>query len=68
MLFTAALLATGALLHGSATAPRSMSHRSTAVAMSGAYDFSARDLRSGEVVDLARYQGKVSLVVNVASK
>ena len=36
--------------------------------MSGAYDFSARDLKTNDVVELSKYQGKVSLVVNVASK
>lgn len=33
-----------------------------------AYDFFARDLRSGDSVPLADYAGQVSLVVNVASK
>ena len=36
--------------------------------MSGAYDFSARDLKTNDVVELSKYKGKVSLVVNVASK
>ena len=33
-----------------------------------AYDFSARDLKTNDVVELSKYKGKVSLVVNVASK
>ena len=33
-----------------------------------AYDFSARDLKTNDVVELSKYKGKVSLVVNVDSK
>jgi glutathione peroxidase-family protein len=37
--------------------------------MSGAYDnFSLRDLRTGDVRELSECAGKVSLIVNVASK
>ena len=41
--------------------------RGGSVAMS-AYDFSARDLKTGQVTELSQYEGKVSLIVNVASK
>jgi len=34
----------------------------------GAYGFSVRDLDSNEQVDLSKYKGSVSLIVNVASK
>lgn len=40
----------------------------SAVQMSGAYDFSAKDLKTNANVDLKQYEGQVSLVVNVASK
>ena len=33
-----------------------------------AYDFSARDLATGDVVELSEYAGSVSLFVNVASQ
>ena len=31
-------------------------------------EFSLRDLKTGAVTDLDQYEGKVSLIVNVASK
>jgi len=34
----------------------------------GAYGFSVRDLESNNEVDLSKYKGSVSLIVNVASK
>lgn len=34
----------------------------------GAYSFSANDLDTNKAVDLSKYKGSVSLVVNVASK
>jgi glutathione peroxidase len=70
MALVAALLSTGALLSGSHSAARFSCRRapSPTASAAGAYGFSARDLRSGDVVDLAKYEGKVSLIVNVASK
>ena len=68
MLFVAALLATGALLHGSPASVRTIRGGASAAQMKGAYDFSIRDLKSGEVQELSQYQGSVSLMVNVASK
>ena len=48
---------------------RSNSHSArAAVQLSGAYDFSAKDLESNKLVELSQYEGQVSLVVNVASK
>ena len=41
-----------------------MGHRA---AMSGAYDFSARDLKTNDVVQLDQYEGQVALIVNLAS-
>ena len=38
------------------------------MAMSGAYDFSAKTLLGSKLVELSEYDGKVSLIVNVASK
>ena len=64
-MLAAALLATGALLHGT-PARRAACHASPV--MSGAYDYSCRDLRTGAVQPLDAYEGKVSLIVNVASK
>ncbi len=69
-MLVAALLATGALLHPGAS-PRCTSSRAArapAAVMAGAYDFSVRDLKSGAVTNLADFEGKVSLVVNVASR
>ena len=34
----------------------------------GAYGFNVRDLDSNDAVDLSKYEGSVSLMVNVASK
>ena len=69
MLVVAALLTTGALLHSGHGNSMARSGSRTAVAtMSGAYDFSARDLRTGNVQELSAYEGKVSLIVNVASQ
>ena len=42
--------------------------RGGAVAMSSAYDFSAKKLGSTTSDSLSEYEGKVSLIVNVASK
>ena len=67
-MLAAAVFATGALLHGSAASRGAVRGATTAVRMSGVYDFSARDLRTGNVQELSEYEGKVSLVVNVASK
>jgi len=48
---------------------RAAQSRGGAIGMkASAYDFFARDLRSGDSVPLADYAGQVSLVVNVASK
>ena len=62
-------LATGALLHGGSAVRGAAlrSGRAGAAAMS-VYDFSLRDLRTGEARELSEFQGKVSLMVNVASK
>jgi glutathione peroxidase-family protein len=35
--------------------------------MSGAYDFSARDFKTNDVVQLDQYEGQVALIVNLAS-
>ena len=67
-MLVAALLCAGALLHGSGPAVSRVSGRAPAAQMSGAYDFTVRDLKSGDVTNLADYEGRVSLVVNVASK
>ena len=34
----------------------------------GAYGFNVRDLDTNDAVDLSKYEGSVSLIVNVASK
>jgi len=36
--------------------------------MSGAYDFSAKRLGTDASTDLSEFEGKVALIVNVASK
>ena len=61
-----ALLTAGALLHGGSRAHTGMT-RSGRAAMSGAYDFSARDLKTNDVVQLDQYEGQVALIVNLAS-
>ena len=54
-MLVAALLATGALLHGGAAPTRGC--RSPAAAMmAGAYDYSARSLSTGDVTPLADYE------------
>jgi len=61
---TGALLRSGSALRGGHTASRA-----GVATMSGAYDnFSLRDLRTGDVRELSEFAGKVSLIVNVASK
>ena len=70
MLAFATLAASASLLSARA-APKTLGANVASrafVAMSSAYDYSARDLRTGGVVELSQYEGKVSLVVNVASK
>ena len=42
--------------------------RHSSPAMAGAYDFSAKKLGASSSTDLSEYEGKVSLIVNVASK
>ena len=54
-------------------APTIVRHVSTASVVGAghsmsAYDYNARGLRTGNTVDLKEFEGKVSLVVNVASK
>ena len=66
-MLVASLLATGALLRSSPVRHASSVSRYASVHMS-AYSFSARDLRTGKVRELSEFEGKVSLVVNVASK
>ena len=61
-----ALLTAGALLHGGSRAQSGLT-RSGRAAMSGAYDFSARDLKTNDVVQLDQYEGQVALIVNLAS-
>ena len=61
-----ALLTAGALLHGGSRAHSGLT-RSSRAAMSGAYDFSARDLKTNDVVQLDQYEGQVALIVNLAS-
>ena len=61
-----ALLTAGALLHGGSRAHTGLA-RSGRAAMSGAYDFSARDLKTNDVVQLDQYEGQVALIVNLAS-
>ena len=71
------LLAAGTLLVSSASgfALSSASHASVssrravdAVVMKGAYDFSAKRLGTDATVNLSEFEGKVALIVNVASK
>ena len=48
---------------------RSMATTATVSGLSmSAYDYNAKDLRSGKNVELKEFEGKVSLIVNVASK
>ena len=42
--------------------------RTAVPALSGAYGFRARELISGNDVEMSDYKGQVSLVVNLASK
>ena len=55
-----------AQLHGGSRAQSGLT-RSGRAAMSGAYDFSARDLKTNDVVQLDQYEGQVALIVNLAS-
>ena len=68
MLALSSVLSTAFVLHGVAP-PRgpTMAVRMMAKPTS-AYDFSARDLATGDVVELSEYAGSVSLFVNVASQ
>lgn len=43
-------------------------HSSSHAVKMSAYDFNARDLDTDQDVSLSKYKGKVSLIVNVASK
>ena len=68
MLTLATVCAAGYTLRG----PASMMHARSSHAMNvqmkaSAYDFSARDLKTNEVVELSTFDQKVSLAVNVAS-
>jgi len=70
MLSTALLLPTAFSLRGPAPFARRFATANVvapSVTMSSAYDFSARDLKTNEVVEFSTFKNKVSLVVNVAS-
>jgi hypothetical protein len=66
MFATASLLATRGTPLGAMRSARSL--LSMSASSKGAYGFSAVDLESGSPVELSKYDGHVSLVVNVASK
>ena len=57
-----------ALSSGSRHASVSSRRAVDAVVMKGAYDFSAKRLGTDATVNLSEFEGKVALIVNVASK
>ena len=67
MLLVAASLLSSALVLHPAPPARAAPMRMMA-SPSSAYDFSARDLDTGNVVELSKYYDSVCLFVNVASR
>ena len=70
LLTSVSLLTSGALLAPRVGLVRPATMRASSATMcdSGFYSFTARSLDESELVPLSNYAGKVSLVVNVASK